>query len=80
MKLSFKEWVVTILITIRFCVTFLWSELKEEVTEEDEKRARREGWDSASQAKEWIKGSKEQDRFLREMAKKRKWMSKFGNT
>lgn len=43
-----------------------------EFTEEDEERAKREGWDSASQAKEWIKGSKEQDRFLREMAKKRK--------
>ncbi len=47
-------------------------DLREEFTEEDEERARREGWDSASQAREWIKGSKEQDRFLREMAKKRK--------
>lgn len=39
---------------------------REEFTEEDEERARREGWDSASQAREWIKASREMDRFQRE--------------
>ena len=43
-----------------------------EVEELTEKEALEEGWDSASQAKEWIKGSKEQESLLREMAKKRK--------
>ena len=39
---------------------------REEFTEEDEDKARREGWDSASQGREWIKESREMDRFQRE--------------
>jgi len=39
---------------------------REEFTEQDEERARREGWDSASQGREWIKASREMDRFQRE--------------
>jgi len=41
-------------------------DLREEFTEEDEEKARREGWDSASQGWEWKKASREDDRFRRE--------------
>lgn len=39
---------------------------EEEFTEEDEERAREEGWDSASQGREWIRSTREMDRFQRE--------------
>jgi len=41
-------------------------DLREEFTEEDEERAIKEGWDSASQGREWKKASREMERFQRE--------------
>ncbi len=43
---------------------------EEEFTEQDEQRAREEGWDSASQAREWIRSSKQMDKLRRESLKR----------
>ena len=47
-------------------------EIEEEITEEEEREAEEEGWDSASQAREWIRSSKEMDKFLKEKEKRNK--------
>jgi len=46
--------------------------LNEEFTETDEERARQEGWDSASQAREWTRSSRQMDKFRKEMSRNAK--------
>jgi len=45
---------------------------EEEFSEAEEQRAIEEGWDSASQAREWTRSSKQMDKLRRETPKKTK--------